>query len=168
MAKTLIKIDRNGTKHYRVDECPRCGGTGKYEYTTLDNYRCWKCGGSGYYPHIEKEYTEEYLAKKEAKAREKKLADNLAKLPENIKKMTPFLSMEKPIYVVKGNTFKIRNELKEKGARFSQQLRTWVFDTPTDEYETLEIRFDDIWFINKFNRPESKYTAFWEIFDKLK
>ena len=166
--KKLIKVDRNGTKHYHVDECPRCGGTGKYEYTTIDNYRCWKCRGTGYYPHIEKEYTEEYLAKMEAKKRAKELDCNLKKLSANIKRLTPFLSIDKPIYVVKGNTYKIRSELKERGARFSIQIYAWVFDNPTTEYNTIKLNFSDLWFVNRYNLPEPKdgVKKVWEMLEQ--
>ena len=168
MAKTLIKTDRNGTKHYHVDECPKCGGTGKYKNTTLDNFRCWKCGGTGYYPHVVKEYTEEYLAKKAEKDHAKWLEKNLKELPANIKRNTPFLTIEQPIYVVKGNTYKIKDELKANGARFSQAICAWVFDKPTDEYETVELNFNDYWFINKYNRPERKDDGIylWELWEK--
>jgi hypothetical protein len=62
--------------------------------------------------------------------------------------------MENPIYAVKGNTYAIKDELKAKGARWAWALRTWVFDKPTDEYETIEINFTDICELNKYNVPQ--------------
>ncbi len=167
LTKTLIKIDSNGTKHYHVDACPRCGGTGVYDMTTLDNYRCWKCGATGYYPHTEKEYTEEYLAKKSEKAHKKWLEKNLANLPKNIRNGTPFRTIDAPIYAVKGDTYAIRNELKAKGARWVLILHTWVFDTPTSEYSTVEIRFDDICLINENNIPNIKRDDLYAVWDKI-
>lgn len=168
LTKTLIKIDRNGTKYYHVDACPKCGGTGYYDATTIDGNRCWKCQNSGYFPHTVKEYTREYLDKQAKKAHEKILAKNLADLPRNIKRNTPFWTVENPIYAVKGDTYAIRDELRRKGALWAQELRTWVFHKPTEEYETVEIHFDDIFYINEYNMPIRKDEEFWAIVDSLK
>lgn len=165
--RTLIKTDRNGTRHYHVDACPRCGGTGVYDMTTLDNYRCWKCGATGYFPHIEKEYTPEYLEKKAKKAREKWLDKNKESLPKQVRNGTAFRSMENPIYAVKGNTWSIRNELKSKGARWVQILHTWVFDEPTKEYETVEIRFEEMYLINENYIVNCRHDELRLIWDKI-
>ena len=166
--KVYIKTDRNGTKHYRVDACPKCEGTGKYLLTTIDDFHCWKCHDSGYFPHIVKEYTPEYLEKQRQKSAAKQLADNLKNLPRNLKGNTPFISMEKPIYAVKGNTYAIKDELKAKGARWVWALRTWVFDNPTDEYETVEINFTDICELNEYNVPQTINDKLYEVERKIK
>ena len=42
----LLEAAKNGNETYEfVGPCPRCGGTGIYEYTTLDEHRCWECKG---------------------------------------------------------------------------------------------------------------------------
>ena len=166
--KIYIKTDRHGTKHYRVDACPKCEGTGKYRLTTIDDFRCWKCHESGYFPHIVKEYTPEYLEKQRQKNFAKHLSDNLKNLPRNLKTYTPFISMEQPIYAVKGNTYPIREALKAKGARWAFHLRTWVFDKPTSEYETIEIKFDDICELNEHNVPQCKDEALDALANRLK
>lgn len=65
MEDKLIKIDRNGTKYYLDERCPRCGGgggDGKWMHT---GWTCWECGGSGLArkPKVYKVYTDEYEAK---------------------------------------------------------------------------------------------------------
>lgn len=165
--KVYIKTDRNGTKYYRVDACPKCEGTGKYPYTTIDDFRCWMCRESGYLPHIVKEYTPEYLEKQRQKNAAKQLAENLKNLPRNLKSNTPFISMEKPIYAVKGKTYAIKDELKAKGARWAFGLRTWVFDKPTDEYETIEINFNDICELNEYNVPQFDNEKLYEMERKI-
>lgn len=77
MEAKLIKIDRNGSKHYEGKvTCDRCGGRGLYAIgtlngqpliTTVDNGICHKCLGTGWV--IEKwiERTPEYQAKLDAR-----------------------------------------------------------------------------------------------------
>lgn len=78
--KTLIKIDRNGSKHYEgMVTCDRCGGHGGSKAWEYTGYTCYKCGGTGrvYKKWIER--TPEYQAKLDAKrlARlEKEIAKN--------------------------------------------------------------------------------------------
>lgn len=81
MAK-IIKIDRNGSKHYEgLVECDRCSGKGYYVIgvhnmqpvlSPLDGGVCWKCNGAGKVFGKWIERTPEYQAKLDAK-REAKL-----------------------------------------------------------------------------------------------
>lgn len=82
---TLIKIDRNGSKHFEGPvECDRCGGDGLYKWGAMINGHpqyvgvCFKCEGAG--KVIEKwiERTPEYQAKLDAR-REAKRAERAAK-----------------------------------------------------------------------------------------
>jgi len=75
---TLIKIDRNGSKHYEgYCKCDRCSGRGQYWWGAIINGSpqfsgvCYKCGGTGqmYTKWIER--TPEYQAKLDAKRAEK-------------------------------------------------------------------------------------------------
>lgn len=76
MARTLIRIDRNGTKYWADDTCKRCGGAGQRSEWYYTGMTCWECGGTGRTdPHIEKEYTPEYeavLAERRAEREAKK------------------------------------------------------------------------------------------------
>lgn len=81
MEAKLIKIDRNGSKHFEgYTKCDRCGGTGIYAYcvlngvivpTIVDNGVCHKCGGSGKVFSKWIERTPEYQAKLDAKRQAK-------------------------------------------------------------------------------------------------
>lgn len=63
MARTLIRIDRNGTKYYADDTCKRCGGAGERSEWYYTGMTCYECGGTGRSnPRIEKVYTPEYQA----------------------------------------------------------------------------------------------------------
>ena len=91
MKRELIKVDRNGTKHWNtLVPCDRCGGTGVYRWGAIqhDAYGncigstyagvCFKCNGAANVWEIVKEYTPEYRAKLDA-ANEKRKAKARAK-----------------------------------------------------------------------------------------
>lgn len=64
MARTLIRIDRNGTKYWADDTCRRCGGAGQRSEWYYTGLTCYECGGTGHAaPRLEKEYTPEYAEK---------------------------------------------------------------------------------------------------------
>lgn len=77
MEPKLIKIDRNGSKHYEgLTTCDRCGGAGYYAIaicngapvlSPLDGGACWKCGGTGKVWSKWIERTPEYQAKLDAR-----------------------------------------------------------------------------------------------------
>ncbi len=77
----LIKIDRNGSKHYEgLIECDRCQGRGWYAIgvcngelvpSHVDNAICYKCHGARFVPGKWIERTPEYQAKLDAKRAEK-------------------------------------------------------------------------------------------------
>ena len=64
MEKTLVKIDRNGSKHYEgMVVCDRCGGNGGSKAWAYTGWTCYKCGGTGKVFATWIERTEEYEAK---------------------------------------------------------------------------------------------------------
>lgn len=77
MEAKLIKIDRNGSKHFEGDvTCDRCEGRGYYAIgvlngqpllSPLDGGVCWKCGGTGKVHGKWIERTPEYQAKLDAR-----------------------------------------------------------------------------------------------------
>ena len=81
MKAKLIKIDRNGSKHYEGEVvCDRCGGKGYYAIGVHNNQPvlsphdggvCWKCCGAGKVIDTWIERTPEYQAKLDAKRRAK-------------------------------------------------------------------------------------------------
>lgn len=77
----LIKIDRNGSKHWKGwRTCDRCGGDGVYAIgvmnghlvlSPLDSGVCWKCHGAGKVIETWIERRPEYQAKLDAKRKAK-------------------------------------------------------------------------------------------------
>lgn len=81
MEAKLIKIDRNGSKHYEgYVPCDRCGGTGTYVWGAIINGRpqyagvCYKCAGQKQIWRTWIERTPEYQAKLDAKREAKNKA----------------------------------------------------------------------------------------------
>lgn len=80
-AKTLVKVDKNNSKHYTgIVECDRCGGRGWYAVgvhngqlvpSHVDNAVCYKCHGAGKVQSKWIERTAEYQAKLDARRQEK-------------------------------------------------------------------------------------------------
>lgn len=116
--KVLIKVDKNGSKHYIDHNCPKCGGAGVIEcYHHVDGGACFKCGGTGVFEHKVVERTPEY---------EKLLSDRRAerakkKAPEtNGKFFAKFgLNADGDCWIAMGDTYSRREELKADGATYN-------------------------------------------------
>ena len=156
--KELIKVDRNGTKYWRQEvSCWRCGGHGTYFIGTHNGQLiparpdagvCWRCGGTGKELEIIKEYTPEHLAKLEAqraKRAEKKMAEERAKAHEiNLKFFSRNgFDQEGNIWVILGDTYPIREELKALGCTFDGFLG-WHSDHELSGYPQLKLTADQI------------------------
>ncbi len=164
--RKLVKIDKNGTKHWQVDACPKCGGTGVY-WSRTDDMTCWRCGGTGYSPYIVKEYTPEHADVLAKKQRERGLKKNKERLPQEIK-YRGFKDENSSIFIVAGNTYPIKKQLSEAGARFHSWYG-WYFSDAKDakDWDTTEIKFSDIYTINEYFTVVAKEGA-GEIIEKAK
>jgi len=150
MTGTLVRTDKNGTKYYTSNVCPKCGGRGYLpEYGYVDSGVCFKCGGTGYYTTTWKEYTKEYAAKLEAK----RVAREMKKTPEINAKFLEKMGMNEngECFVVVGNTYAIKDELKELGAKFNYTL-LWHFDREVEGYKTVKVTADDIFDKNMYGQ----------------
>ena len=75
MEPKLIKIDRNGSKHFEgYVTCDRCGGGGGSDHWAYTGWTCYKCGGAGKIWTKWIERTPEYQAKLDAKREAKREA----------------------------------------------------------------------------------------------
>lgn len=157
----LVRIDRNGTKHYEDDVCPACGGTGIWGY----GRRCFKCNGTGKYITRRVERTPEYEKKLADKRLEKAKAEAPRKNKELFSKF--HLDNDGSAYIVLGNTYPIKDELKEKGAHYNSVLG-WYFDHNTSDYPVERVEKDS--FMEQNDAGE--YEIFWskakELIDKIK
>lgn len=155
----LIKTDKNGTNYWHEEKCPKCCGQGYIpSYHYVDNGVCFKCNGSGIYPHDWKEYTPEYAEKLE----ERRIAREKKKAPEKNAKFfrQNGFNEEGFTWLVIGNTFDIKEELKAASARFNNIL-IWHFDHEQTQFPTVKISIEDVgeknivdcWKLDEFEAP---------------
>lgn len=142
MAPKLLKVDKNGTKHWTDSVCPKCNGSGYLpEYKHFDWGVCYKCGGSGQYITNWKEYTPEYAKKLE----ERRLARLRKKAPEENARWLERngFSADGKTWVVIGNTYDIKDELKEAGAKWNGLLG-WHLDHDPVIWPAFTVTTDDV------------------------
>lgn len=169
----ILTVNEETRKAHIEETCDRCGGTGIMASRVenghiipipVDNGICYKCNGEGKTRKWVKAYTEEdmekYLASREkAKARiaeklEKERQEKLNKSEENQKVLLAKwgYDVENPLIwlVGGGNTFEIKDQLKEQGCKFNPAFG-WYNSHPIDVpegYGLVSINFYDVytWF----------------------
>lgn len=140
--------------------CDRCGATGNFSYNTLYGTTCFKCQGAKYVvdnvrAYTEKEYNQMTAAKEKAKerkaaekaAKEKDLIDNAETYKLEVAKKLGFNSEGKIYVVCGGDTYTIKDRLKELGARFDYNLK-WFLPNSVDlpeGYQLCEFSFDELY-----------------------
>lgn len=139
----LVKVDRNGTKHYADNKCRKCGGKGYlYGYEHIDGARCWKCGATGIENEYHwKEYTPEYAAKLADRRRRKAIAQ----APETNRRFFKKIGFDESgrAWVVIGKAYDIKDALKAAGAKFDFAVG-WHFDRADNGYNCFEISIADV------------------------
>lgn len=137
----LDKVDKNGTHYYHVNKCPKCGGSGWLrEYDYVEGGICFLCNGSGTYLHNYKVMTEAYNHKLCEKRLLKVRKEAAAKNKDFLCKMG--FSTDGNAWVVLGNTYPIRDELKVAGAKFDNWLG-WHFAEEQEKYPTVMVNIGD-------------------------
>lgn len=136
LSRIYVRTDRNGTDYYDVVcKCSKCRGTGRLEcFMHISNGICFDCDGAGV-NHVEhKVYTPEYLEKKRIRDEKKSLKQAAERLESENKKTLRRLGLneEGVAYVVLGDTYEIRNELKAEGAKFNYFLGWHFLEEPKD------------------------------------
>lgn len=148
----LIKVDRNGTKHWADYTCRRCGGQGGLEQWAYTGFTCYDCGGSGeaIKPYIWKEYTPEYQAKLDAqreKREAKKLAERKAKSAELNLKFYERNGFDENgfMYLALGNTYETKDNLKANGFHYKNHIG-WHSDKEVDGIPTCKVSAEDVYY----------------------
>ena len=148
----LIRVDRNGTKIYEDWRCPHCWGAGGADCWIYTGYTCYQCGGSGKRskPKIIREYTPEYQAKldaQRAKRAEKKLAEERAHADElnaGFFKRNGF-DAQGNMWIVLGNSYELKDSLKEMGCKFIKALSCWSSDHELESIKTIKVHASDLY-----------------------
>lgn len=135
-------FESNGKMYTEVvGTCDRCGGTGIYA-TRVENGHpvphpayggvCLKCGGNGKVAKVIRLYTEkEYNSAQKAKEKRQAAARERAIARAEERKANAFskwlerngFDSEGNTYIVYGNTYPIKDELKKRGYKFSKELK---------------------------------------------
>lgn len=140
--------------------CSRCGGSGSYSYCSLYGTMCLRCRGAGVEMETVRAYTEkEYntmirakeraAAKKEAE-KQTKINALMADAEKNKLECAKKLGFNENLItymVVGGNTYEIKDKLKEYGAKFNPVMN-WHMPAPIElpeEYSFCEISFDEVY-----------------------
>ena len=168
----IVKVDEEAHKAYIKEKCDRCGGTGIMAARVenghivpipVDGGVCYKCMGAKYLSKWVKAYTEkeyERYMKAQERAREKRqekeearvqaLKDNSEENKKAVLAKLGFDVEDPAVYLVTGNTYEIKDELKERGGRFNPALN-WHFTKEVEVpegHELVKVAFDEVyeWF----------------------
>lgn len=171
---------KNGKLYVKIQRpCSRCGGlgiivshveNGQMIPIPVDSGICYKCGGSKVESKIVRAYTEkEYLRMQKAneKAAERKEKAKAAKIQEYIDNAAEYkhqaalklgFGEDEKIYIVYGgNTYNIKDQLKEMGARFDPTYK-WYFKQEIElpeGYHLCAFSYDELYDYNAETRWSS-------------
>lgn len=166
-----VRTDKNGTKIYHDYTCPRCGGLGGGDQWIYTGWTCYECGGSGrsHKPQIIKKYTPEYEAKLEAqraKRAEKRRLERVEEFKSNLPKLIQDKGFNEAgkVYVAVGDTYSIKDKLREAGAKWKPVLNSWIFTEDPTAYATVELTAEEcLDFYEESGRVEWKSINFTEL-----
>lgn len=169
LSRIYVRTDRNGTDYYDVVcTCAKCRGTGRLEcFMHVSNGICFDCDGAGV-KHVEdKVYTPEYLEKKRIRDEKKSLKQAAERLESENKRTFNRLGLneEGVAYVVLGDTYSIRAELKAEGAKFNYFLG-WHFAEEPKNRPFVKVSIEQIAEKNSLGFWVEGYVA--DIVDELK
>lgn len=157
MEPKLIKIDRNGSKHYEgYVPCDRCGGHGYYAIAVRnnqpvlsphDNGVCWQCHGSGKVLSKWIERTPEYQAKLDARRKAKEEAKQAQIDAEIDERRAAWLlkngfNADGFTYLFLGDTYSAKDQIKELGGKYSDC--GWHIDHEVEGFHFLKVSKDEI------------------------
>lgn len=157
MKPVYIRTDKNGTEYWADYTCKRCGGAGGADSWLYTGWTCYECGGTGKVdkPEIIKKYTPEYekkLNERREKRQEKKRLEKIKEIWEHMDEVYishGFSSEGKLWAVIEPNSFDIKEELKATGAKWNPILMRWAFVKRPEQWETVEIRFEELYNISE-------------------
>lgn len=144
--------------------CPRCGGQGEIpHFGHVDQGICFKCNGAKYFYNTFRAYTQDEREKMDAQyqAKQDKKKLEAEQQSEANKKiwMDKYGFGEYIFAVAGGNTYAIKDQLKEAGARFYQGIG-WFFNESTvpaeldipEGYFLYEAKFDSMFTWNCYSK----------------
>lgn len=170
---TMKEVDEENKKALVVTTCDRCGGTGAYQIPGVFVGVCFQCNGNGRLSKWVKAYNEkeyERYVKTQKRAKERKAEKEAARIADldNNSEANKAACLEKmgfkgdEIYLVSGNTFEIKDYIKERGGHFNQDLN-WYFTEKVElpeGHELVAVKIDDVFdWLPRVKRLELKENA---------
>ena len=153
--RVYVRTDKNGTEIWADYTCPRCGGAGGADVWTYTGWTCYSCGGTGRRdkPQLIKKYTPEYRAILDERARkraEKKRLERVEEFKAHLMEHVVEKGFNEAgkLYVAYGDTYKIKDQLREAGAKWFPRFRSWGFTEDPEQFDTVEISFEEVCEIN--------------------
>ena len=159
-------FEKNGKPYTKVvGTCDRCGGSGVFACRVENghivphpayNGVCLKCGGSGKLEKVVRLYTEsEYNSAQRAKEKRQEKARAAAEARVEARRADAFtkwcgrngFDSDGYTYMITGNTYPIKEELKSQGYKFSKELK-WHGATEVEVPEDCfvdRIHWEDIY-----------------------
>lgn len=148
-------FEKDGKNHIKVKEtCGRCIGTGYFQaFSHVQGGVCFKCGGSGYIINTVRAYSETEYATIE-RAAEKRKAKKEEERIAGINEANVHYQNKKGFYngyimAVLGDTYPIKEELKELGAKYSKAFG-WYFpggeepESDFKNYKYFRVNWEDV------------------------
>lgn len=163
--REFIKVDKNGTKVFHDYTCTRCGGQGGSEAWKFTGFTCYKCGGSGLQgkPEVYREYTPEYKAKLNEKAAKRAEAERIERNANFFTNIGVDSDGDGFIYV---NSYDIKGDLKENGARYNNWLG-WISANKIKDYTCYPFNINDVLYDSKENLMLDEFKCF-NLLQKIK
>ena len=126
--------DEKGRPWVRIKgACPRCGGSGHYAYNPMDGTRCFRCGGSGKEILEVRWYSDEERARMDARSEARAELIRKKREEEILRRQSAEYNgfQNGYVIVIYGDTYSVKDELKEAGAHFTKALG-WYFSDETN------------------------------------
>lgn len=162
-------FEKDGKLYITIGEkCSRCGGSGRIGYFShIDKGICFLCRGDGTWrkdvrAYSQKEY--EAMERRKQRAAEKKERELEEKRKNAQTKWFAAngFTEEGVTYILAGNTFSIKDELKARGWKYNDTFK-WHGSEPIEDFPQfalITIKFDDIAEWNYLGQcPEYKSDA---------
>ena len=149
-------FEKNGKPYIIVKEtCSKCGGQGVIShYFHIDHGTCFQCRGAGFFTKAVRIYTEKELDRmnkakeqKREKAQKERLERQLQKQKDWPQK-NGFDENGNTWIFVKGDTYAIKDSLKENGYKFNRELGwhgTKCLEDLPEGYEIYQIGFHEVY-----------------------
>ena len=165
----IVETKEENDKMYAVIKipCSRCGGTGRIPfYGHVDGGVCFKCKGTPFSFKEVRAYTAEEKAKldeRNAKAAATREAKKIADAPQKYEyfcKKNGFNKEENCTYIVIGDSYSVKDYLKESGCKYDKALgwHTPVRIDLPDSISLHKVMLEDIITVDKYGNVNYNYN----------